>query len=87
MHQVSSRPARSAERDLLGFRGADALDQERDAVAAPEQFAVEHHGRHAEDAERLGFRDDAVMLLARAFLNIGFEAEAEPPASVMIPAI
>src|SRR6185312_17225789 len=43
------------------------------SVPAPEQFAIKDHGRHAEYAERLGFRDDAVVLLARRSFDVVFK--------------
>ena len=46
------------------FRVLDPFDQHVDAVAAPEQFTVEDHGRDAEHAERLGFVDYTVVLFA-----------------------
>src|SRR3954469_22940969 len=51
----------------------DAFDQHVDAVAAPKQLAVEHHGRHAEHAEHFGLVDDAVMLGACGAMDVGFE--------------
>jgi hypothetical protein len=39
------------ERDVRRFWRPDPFDQERDAIATPEQLAVEDHGRHAEHAE------------------------------------
>ena len=46
-------------RDTAG--ALDALDQHVDTVATPEQFAVEHHGGHAEHAERLRLADDPIV--------------------------
>src|ERR1700744_4133759 len=60
-------------RGTYACRIPDALDQHVDAVAAPEQLAVEDHGRHAEHAERLGLSDDLVMLRARGTGDISFE--------------
>src|SRR6476660_3318524 len=51
----------------------DTLDQHVDAVAAPEQFAVEHHGGHAEHAKRLRFVNDAIVLGPRRSLDIGLK--------------
>src|SRR6478672_11198484 len=59
---LSAVAAPQGGRDGAGV--LDAFDQHIDAVAAPEQFAVEHHGRHAEHAERFGFIDDAVVLFS-----------------------
>ena len=64
----------AAERGRNSFRVPDALDQHVDAVAAPEQFAVEHHGGHAEDAERFRLQDDAVVFFTRRTLHIGLES-------------
>ena len=64
-------PASQSSRDAL--RIADAFDQHVDAVAAPEQFAVEHHGGYAEHAERFGLIDDAVVFGPRRAVDIGLE--------------
>src|ERR1700682_1057720 len=56
-----------------GFRIFDALDQHVDAVAAPKKFAVEHHGGHAEYAERLRLVDKRAMLRPRRAVNKGLE--------------
>src|SRR6516162_9356080 len=66
-------PVAAAERSRNPLRVSDALDQHVDAVAAPEQFAIEHHGGYAEHAERLGFVDDAVVFRACGTTDIGFE--------------
>jgi hypothetical protein len=66
-----SVPASQRGRD--GFGLFDTFDQHVDAVAAPEQFAVEHHGGHAEHAEGLRLINDAVMLSARRTVDVGFE--------------
>ena len=66
------------------FRILDALDQHVDAVAAPEQFAVEDHGRNAEYAERFGFIDDEVMFRSRRTMDISL---AEPPTEAITPEI
>src|SRR3954471_22363565 len=63
----------AAERGFDRLRLLDAFDQQVDAVAAPEQLAVEYHGRHAEHAERLSLVDDAVMLGSRRTADIGFK--------------
>ena len=63
----------AAERGRDGGGVLDAFDQHVDAVAAPEQFAVEYHGRHAEHAERFRFIDDAVVLLSRGARDISLE--------------
>ena len=55
----------AAQRRRDRFRIPDAIDQHVDAIAAPEQFAVEDHGRHAEHTERFRFIDDAVVLRTR----------------------
>jgi hypothetical protein len=47
----------AAQRRCDRFRIPDALDQHVDAIAAPEQFTVEDHGRHAEHTERFRFID------------------------------
>src|SRR6202008_1319049 len=41
----------AAERGRDAFGILDALHQHVDAIGAPEQFVVEHHGGHAEHAE------------------------------------
>ena len=63
----------AAERGRDGGGVLDAFDQHVDAVAAPEQFAVEHHGRHTEHAEFFRFLDDAVDLGASGAMDVGFE--------------
>ena len=63
----------AAQRRRDRFRIPDALNQHVDAIAAPEQFAVEDHGRHAEHTERLRFIDDAVVLGPRRALDVGLE--------------
>src|SRR5262249_49726733 len=52
----------------------NSLDQHVDAIAAPEQFTVEHHGGNAENPERFRFLDDAVVLGARRSVDIGLES-------------
>src|SRR3954452_16023867 len=71
--RTSAAFASSSERDLRALGIADALDQHRNAIAAPEQFAVEHHGRHAEHAEGFRLVDDAIVLGACRSLGIGLE--------------
>src|SRR4051794_23293980 len=71
--EASTAFASSSERDLRALGVADALDQHRNAVAAPEQFAVEHHGRHAEHAEAFRLVDDAIVLDACRPLGVGLE--------------
>src|SRR5450631_4805842 len=66
-----SVPAPQRGRDGLGL--FDAFDQHVDAVAAPEQFAVEHHGGYPEHAEGFRLVDDAVVFLARRTADVGFE--------------
>src|SRR6202012_1656320 len=68
---ATAMPAAEGRDRAIGI--LDALDQEIDAIAAPNQFAVEYHGRHAEPAERLRLVDDAIMLGAAGPLGIGFE--------------
>ena len=63
----------AAQRLRDRLRIADALDQHVDAIAAPEQFAVEDHGRHAEHTERFRFIDDAVVLGPRRAVDVGLE--------------
>src|SRR3954453_12883332 len=71
--RTSTPFASSSERDLRALGVADALDQHRNAIAAPEQFAVEHHGRHAEHAEGFRLVDDAIVLDACRSLGIGLK--------------
>ena len=59
----------AAERDRGAFRVFDSLPQHVDAVGAPEQFAVEHHGGHAEHAEIFGLLDDAIVPGADAAID------------------
>src|SRR5258707_12683509 len=66
-----SMPASQRDRNRLGL--LDAFDQQVDAVAAPEQLAIEHHGGYAEHAEGFRFIDDAVMLGACRAVDVGFE--------------
>src|SRR6267378_5561969 len=66
-----SMPASQRRRDRLWL--LDALDQHVDAVAAPEQFAVKHHGGHAEHAEGFRLVDNEVVFLARRTIEVGFE--------------
>jgi hypothetical protein len=55
-------PASGRSGDHL--RVFDVFDQQLDAIAAPEQLAIEHHGGYAEHAERFGFVDNPVVLFA-----------------------
>src|SRR6202012_4844399 len=68
----------AAQRGRRAFRVLDALDQHVDAIAAPEQFAIEDHGGDAEHAERLRLVDNAVVLRARRSLGIGLEIPGRP---------
>ena len=63
----------AAERGRSAFGISDALHQHVDAVGAPEQFAVEHHGGHTEHAQRFGFIDDAIVLGTCVAVHVGFE--------------
>src|SRR6185436_2360107 len=54
-------------------RVSDAFDQHVDAIAAPEQFAVEDHGWDAEHTQRFGFIDDTVVLGPRRAVDVGLE--------------
>ena len=67
------RPMTAAQRRCDRIRFPDALDQHVDAIAAPEQFAVEDHGRHAEDTEDFGFIDDVVVLGPRHAVDVSLE--------------
>src|SRR5256885_5196488 len=58
----SLSPVRASQRGRDTVGALDALDQHADTVAAPEQFAVEHHGGDAEHAERLRLVDNAIVL-------------------------
>src|SRR5262249_36065483 len=64
----------AAERSRDAVRILNSLDQHVDAIAAPEQFTVEHHGGNAENPERFRFLDDAVVLGARRSVDIGLES-------------
>ncbi len=55
------------------FGVLDALYQQINAVTAPEQFVVEHHGGHAEHTKRLGLVDDLVMLRACRAMDLSFK--------------
>src|SRR5882672_11213744 len=61
---IASRSMPASERSGDRLRILDAFDQQVDAVTAPEQLAIEHHGGHAEHAERLGLVDDTIMFRA-----------------------
>src|SRR4029453_2295917 len=63
----------AAQRRRDRFRIPDALDQHVDAIATPEQFAVEDHGWHAEHTERFRFIDDAVVRGSRRAVAVGLE--------------
>src|SRR6266581_4524430 len=63
----------ASQRRCDRLRVLDALDQHVDAVAAPEQFAIEHHGGYTEHAEVFGFVNDAVMLRACRAVDVSFE--------------
>jgi len=62
-----------AERGPDGFRRADAFGEKGNAVVTPEQFAVENHRRHAEDADRFRLGDDTIVLAARRTVHISLE--------------
>src|SRR5262245_31980813 len=64
-------PAAQCRRDRFWI--PDALDEHVDAIATPEQFAVEDHGRHAEHAERFRLVDDAVVFCPRRAVDIILE--------------
>ena len=63
----------AAKRRRDGGGVLDALDQHIDAIATPEQFAVEHHRRNAENTKCLRFLDDPIMFGARRPMNIFLE--------------
>ena len=60
-------PAAERGGDAVGI--FDALHQHVDAIRSPEQFAVEHHGGHAEHAECFGIIDDAIVLGVRSAVS------------------
>src|SRR5262245_3901369 len=63
----------AAERGGDAFGIPDALHQHVDAIGAPEQLIVEHHGGYAEHAEIFGLVDDAVVFGARVAIDVVFE--------------